>query len=147
MSIFPFFMTGGKDTILFSDPTLPTIQRSRSPLLKFIEQPTESKLDPKDGKHALISLSLSGLCLAQRKDSVDISPSPSWSFSGIFLVFPLVGFVLFGASGRSTQLLHSWRTKQTKTFKSSKSQSLGATVIQVGFSHSAQDRVLVGREK
>ncbi|XP_036850585.2 coiled-coil domain-containing protein 149 isoform X1 [Manis javanica] len=40
----------GKDTILFSDPTLPTIQRSRSPLLKFIEQPTESKLDPKDGE-------------------------------------------------------------------------------------------------
>ncbi|KAK2503776.1 hypothetical protein MC885_007594 [Smutsia gigantea] len=43
-------LPGGKDTILFSDPTLPTIQRSRSPLLKFIEQPTESKLDPKDGE-------------------------------------------------------------------------------------------------
>ncbi|XP_058156257.1 coiled-coil domain-containing protein 149 isoform X1 [Dasypus novemcinctus] len=40
----------GKDTILFSDPTLPTIQRSRSPLLKFIEQPTENKVNPRDGE-------------------------------------------------------------------------------------------------
>ncbi|KAM5284829.1 coiled-coil domain-containing protein 149 isoform 1-T1 [Hipposideros larvatus] len=38
----------GKDTILFSDPSLPTIQQSRSPLLKFIEQPTEDKASPKD---------------------------------------------------------------------------------------------------
>uniref|UniRef100_A0A7N9D4C7 Coiled-coil domain containing 149 n=1 Tax=Macaca fascicularis TaxID=9541 RepID=A0A7N9D4C7_MACFA len=40
----------GKDTILFSDPTLPSGQRSRSPLLKFVEQPTENKADPKDGE-------------------------------------------------------------------------------------------------
>ncbi|XP_077632704.1 coiled-coil domain-containing protein 149 isoform X2 [Crocuta crocuta] len=40
----------GKDTILFSDPALPTIQRSRSPLLKFIEQPTENKANSKDGE-------------------------------------------------------------------------------------------------
>ncbi|XP_008057645.1 coiled-coil domain-containing protein 149 isoform X1 [Carlito syrichta] len=40
----------GKDTILFSDPTLPTIQRSRSPLLKFVEQPAENKVNPKDGE-------------------------------------------------------------------------------------------------
>ncbi|XP_068831220.1 coiled-coil domain-containing protein 149 [Capricornis sumatraensis] len=40
----------GKDTILFSDPALPTMQRSRSPLLKFVEQPTESKASPKDGE-------------------------------------------------------------------------------------------------
>ncbi|XP_073898620.1 coiled-coil domain-containing protein 149 isoform X2 [Castor canadensis] len=40
----------GKDTILFSDPTLPTIQRSRSPLLKFAEQPMEKQMDPKDGE-------------------------------------------------------------------------------------------------
>ncbi|XP_035149839.1 coiled-coil domain-containing protein 149 isoform X3 [Callithrix jacchus] len=40
----------GKDTILFSDPTLPSGQRSRSPLLKFVEQPPENKVDPKDGE-------------------------------------------------------------------------------------------------
>ncbi|XP_011900698.1 PREDICTED: coiled-coil domain-containing protein 149 isoform X5 [Cercocebus atys] len=43
-------LPGGKDTILFSDPTLPSGQRSRSPLLKFVEQPTENKADPKDGE-------------------------------------------------------------------------------------------------
>lgn len=43
-------LPGGKDTILFSDPTLPTLQRSRSPLLKFIELPTEKKAHPKDGE-------------------------------------------------------------------------------------------------
>ncbi|XP_017372584.1 coiled-coil domain-containing protein 149 isoform X1 [Cebus imitator] len=39
-----------KDTILFSDPTLPSGQRSRSPLLKFVEQPSENRVDPKDGE-------------------------------------------------------------------------------------------------
>ncbi|XP_012519659.1 PREDICTED: coiled-coil domain-containing protein 149 [Propithecus coquereli] len=43
-------LPGGKDTILFSDPSLPTIQRSRSPLLKFVDQPTENKANPKDGE-------------------------------------------------------------------------------------------------
>ncbi|XP_039324438.1 coiled-coil domain-containing protein 149 isoform X2 [Saimiri boliviensis] len=43
-------LPGGKDTILFSDPTLPSGQRSRSPLLKFVEQPPENKADPKDGE-------------------------------------------------------------------------------------------------
>ncbi|XP_058402804.1 coiled-coil domain-containing protein 149 [Diceros bicornis minor] len=43
-------LPGGKDTILFTDPALPTIQRSRSPLLKFVEKPTESKANPKDGE-------------------------------------------------------------------------------------------------
>uniref|UniRef100_A0A9L0TRH3 Coiled-coil domain containing 149 n=1 Tax=Equus caballus TaxID=9796 RepID=A0A9L0TRH3_HORSE len=43
-------LPGGKDTILFSDPTLPTVQRSRSPLLKFVEQPAENKANPKDGE-------------------------------------------------------------------------------------------------
>ncbi|XP_027944856.1 coiled-coil domain-containing protein 149 [Eumetopias jubatus] len=43
-------LPGGKDTILFSDPALPTIQRSRSPLLKFIEQPTENKANSEDGE-------------------------------------------------------------------------------------------------
>ncbi|XP_038201985.1 coiled-coil domain-containing protein 149 isoform X1 [Arvicola amphibius] len=42
-------LPGGKDTILFSDPTLPAIQRSRSPLLKFVEQPTENKESTGDG--------------------------------------------------------------------------------------------------
>uniref|UniRef100_A0A8C5KV32 Coiled-coil domain containing 149 n=1 Tax=Jaculus jaculus TaxID=51337 RepID=A0A8C5KV32_JACJA len=40
-------LPGGKDTILFSDPTLP---RSRSPLLKFVEQPTENQGTAKDGE-------------------------------------------------------------------------------------------------
>uniref|UniRef100_A0A8C4LQB5 Coiled-coil domain containing 149 n=1 Tax=Equus asinus TaxID=9793 RepID=A0A8C4LQB5_EQUAS len=43
-------LPGGKDTILFSDPALPTVQRSRSPLLKFVEQPAENKANPKDGE-------------------------------------------------------------------------------------------------
>lgn len=72
--IFPFSTTGGKDTILFSDPSLPTIQQSRSPLLKFIEQPTEDKASPKDGKHTSISPSSPGVCLAQRWGSLDIGP-------------------------------------------------------------------------
>ncbi|XP_045330331.1 coiled-coil domain-containing protein 149 isoform X8 [Leopardus geoffroyi] len=42
-------LPGGKDTILFGDPAVPTIQRSRSPLLKFIEQPAENKTNSKDG--------------------------------------------------------------------------------------------------
>ncbi|XP_027630177.1 coiled-coil domain-containing protein 149 [Tupaia chinensis] len=40
----------GKDTILFGDPTLPAIQRSRSPLLKFMEQSSENKENPADGE-------------------------------------------------------------------------------------------------
>lgn len=43
-------LPGGKDTILFSDTTLPTLQRSRSPLLKFVELPTEKKANLKDGE-------------------------------------------------------------------------------------------------
>lgn len=43
-------LPGGKDTILFSDPTLPAVQRSRSPLLKFVEQPTENKASTGDGE-------------------------------------------------------------------------------------------------
>ncbi|XP_006899342.1 PREDICTED: coiled-coil domain-containing protein 149 [Elephantulus edwardii] len=42
-------LPGGKDTILFSDPTLPAIQKSRSPLTKLTEQPTENSVSPKDG--------------------------------------------------------------------------------------------------
>ncbi|XP_053433712.1 coiled-coil domain-containing protein 149 isoform X2 [Nycticebus coucang] len=43
-------LPGGKDAILLSDPTLPTTQRSRSPLLKFAEQPAENKGNPKDAE-------------------------------------------------------------------------------------------------
>ncbi|GAB1289651.1 Coiled-coil domain-containing 149 [Apodemus speciosus] len=43
-------LPGGKDTILLSDQTLPTIQRSKSPLLKFVEQPTENKESAGDGE-------------------------------------------------------------------------------------------------
>nr|XP_027801256.1 coiled-coil domain-containing protein 149 [Marmota flaviventris] len=43
-------LPGGKDTLLFSDPALPTTQRSRSPLLKFVDQPTETRVNPKDGE-------------------------------------------------------------------------------------------------
>ncbi|XP_028363789.1 coiled-coil domain-containing protein 149 isoform X2 [Phyllostomus discolor] len=43
-------LPGGKDTILFGDPALPTVQRSRSPLLKLVEQPTEHQANPKDGE-------------------------------------------------------------------------------------------------
>ncbi|XP_058526239.1 coiled-coil domain-containing protein 149 isoform X2 [Ochotona princeps] len=42
-------LPGSKDTILFSDSTLPTRQRSRSPLLKF-EPPDNNKANVKDGE-------------------------------------------------------------------------------------------------
>ncbi|XP_029333705.1 coiled-coil domain-containing protein 149 isoform X1 [Mus caroli] len=40
----------GKDTILLSDQTLSTIQRSKSPLLKFVEQSTDNKESARDGE-------------------------------------------------------------------------------------------------
>ncbi|XP_019060990.1 coiled-coil domain-containing protein 149 isoform X4 [Fukomys damarensis] len=40
----------GKDTILFREPALSTTPRSRSPLLKCVEQPTENQPSPKDGE-------------------------------------------------------------------------------------------------
>ncbi|XP_036275252.1 coiled-coil domain-containing protein 149 isoform X2 [Pipistrellus kuhlii] len=43
-------LPGGKDTIMFSDATLPTTQRSRSPLLKFAEKHPEDQVNPKDGE-------------------------------------------------------------------------------------------------
>ncbi|XP_036620531.1 coiled-coil domain-containing protein 149 isoform X2 [Trichosurus vulpecula] len=43
-------LPGGKDTITFNDSTLPVIQRSRSPLLKFIDQREENKTYTKDGE-------------------------------------------------------------------------------------------------
>ncbi|XP_069868841.1 coiled-coil domain-containing protein 149 isoform X4 [Dipodomys merriami] len=43
-------LPGGKDTILFNDSTLPNTQRSRSPLLKFAEQPLKKQMDAKEGE-------------------------------------------------------------------------------------------------
>ncbi|XP_048219834.1 coiled-coil domain-containing protein 149 isoform X1 [Perognathus longimembris pacificus] len=43
-------LPGGKDTILFSDSTLPNTQRSRSPLLKFAEQPLKKQMDAREGE-------------------------------------------------------------------------------------------------
>ncbi|NXY40291.1 CC149 protein, partial [Ceuthmochares aereus] len=37
-------LPGGKDTITFSDPTLPVIQRSRSPLLAFTDKPQKTEV-------------------------------------------------------------------------------------------------------
>uniref|UniRef100_A0A8B9EEU5 Coiled-coil domain containing 149 n=1 Tax=Anser cygnoides TaxID=8845 RepID=A0A8B9EEU5_ANSCY len=37
-------LPGGKDTITFSDPTLPVIQRSRSPLLAFTDKPQQTEV-------------------------------------------------------------------------------------------------------
>ncbi|XP_063165908.1 coiled-coil domain-containing protein 149 isoform X2 [Candoia aspera] len=38
-------LPGGKDTIMFSEPALPVIQRSRSPLLTFIDKPQQNPED------------------------------------------------------------------------------------------------------
>lgn len=90
---FPLSVTGGKDTILFGDPALPAIQRSRSPLLKFVEQPTEVKVNPKDGKCTSISLSSPGLCLAQRRGSPSISLFPSSQLPWHSRAYPRVSYV------------------------------------------------------
>ncbi|KAG8510313.1 Coiled-coil domain-containing protein 149, partial [Galemys pyrenaicus] len=42
-------LPGSKETLLFNDPTLPPIQRSRSPLLTFVESTPETKVNSKDG--------------------------------------------------------------------------------------------------
>ncbi|KAM8968139.1 coiled-coil domain-containing protein 149 isoform 3-T3 [Sarcophilus harrisii] len=43
-------LPGGKDTITFNDSPLPVLQRSRSPLLKFIDQREENKTYTKNGE-------------------------------------------------------------------------------------------------
>lgn len=94
---------------MFSDPTLPTTQRSRSPLLKFAEQPIEDKANPKDGKHTSISWSLLGLCLGQKRAQWTSVPSISVALLGHSLCFFLIlsccshGFILFGVSSQKTQ--------------------------------------------
>ncbi|XP_068799368.1 coiled-coil domain-containing protein 149 isoform X3 [Struthio camelus] len=45
-------LPGGKDTITFSDPTLPVIQRSRSPLLAFTDKPQQTEVQAEQkGEH------------------------------------------------------------------------------------------------
>lgn len=67
----PFFITGSKDTILFSDSTLPTRQRSRSPLLKF-EPPGNNKASVKDGEYPHVCPTF----LIRAWGAVEISQSP-----------------------------------------------------------------------
>ncbi|XP_058694323.1 coiled-coil domain-containing protein 149 isoform X2 [Poecile atricapillus] len=43
-------LPGGKDTITFSDPTLPVIQRSRSPLLAFADKPQKTEVQEQKGE-------------------------------------------------------------------------------------------------
>ncbi|NXO34386.1 CC149 protein, partial [Locustella ochotensis] len=55
-------LPGGKDTITFSDPTLPVIQRSRSPLLAFADKPQRTEVQEQkrecDETYAVASESL-----------------------------------------------------------------------------------------
>ncbi|XP_035180648.1 coiled-coil domain-containing protein 149 isoform X4 [Oxyura jamaicensis] len=44
-------LPGGKDTITFSDPTVPVIQRSRSPLLAFTDKPQQTEVQEQKGEH------------------------------------------------------------------------------------------------
>ncbi|KAM9661106.1 coiled-coil domain-containing protein 149 isoform 2-T2 [Morphnus guianensis] len=45
-------LPGGKDTITFSDPTLPVIQQSRSPLLAFTDKPQKTEVQEQKGERA-----------------------------------------------------------------------------------------------
>ncbi|XP_035407701.1 coiled-coil domain-containing protein 149 isoform X2 [Cygnus atratus] len=45
-------LPGGKDTITFSDPTLPVIQRSRSPLLAFTDKPQQTEVQEQKGERS-----------------------------------------------------------------------------------------------
>ncbi|XP_062431389.1 coiled-coil domain-containing protein 149 isoform X2 [Rhea pennata] len=44
-------LPGGKDTITFTDPTLPVIQRSRSPLLAFTDKLHQTEVREQKGEH------------------------------------------------------------------------------------------------
>ncbi|KAM4673060.1 coiled-coil domain-containing protein 149 isoform 4-T4 [Amazona ochrocephala] len=75
-------LPGGKDTITFSDPTLPVTQRSRSPLLAFTDKPlkTEVQAEQKrecDATCAVSSESLApeGTNLSNRKQNKHFYPS------------------------------------------------------------------------
>lgn len=46
-----FLVSGGKDTITFSDASLPVIQRSRSPLLAFTDKPQQAEVQGEHLEH------------------------------------------------------------------------------------------------
>ncbi|NXT78297.1 CC149 protein, partial [Zapornia atra] len=74
-------LPGGKDTITFSDPTLPVIQRSRSPLLAFTDKPQKTEVQEQKGEHdeagavASESLAPEGTNLNNRNQNKHFYPS------------------------------------------------------------------------
>ncbi|KAM6261600.1 coiled-coil domain-containing protein 149 isoform 2-T3 [Porphyrio hochstetteri] len=83
-------LPGGKDTITFSDPTLPVIQRSRSPLLAFTDKPQKTDVQAEQkGEHdetgavASESLAPEGTNLNNRNQNKHFYPSlPQLPFEG-----------------------------------------------------------------
>ncbi|KAM9578960.1 coiled-coil domain-containing protein 149 isoform 2-T2 [Guaruba guarouba] len=71
----------GKDTITFSDPTLPVTQRSRSPLLAFTDKPLKTEVQEQKGECdatcavASESLAPEGTNLSNRKQNKHFYPS------------------------------------------------------------------------
>ncbi|XP_029873628.1 coiled-coil domain-containing protein 149 isoform X2 [Aquila chrysaetos chrysaetos] len=71
----------GKDTITFSDPTLPVIQQSRSPLLAFTDKPQKTKVQEQKGERAetcpvaSASLAPEGTNLSNRNQTKHFYPS------------------------------------------------------------------------
>ncbi|XP_053921861.1 coiled-coil domain-containing protein 149 isoform X4 [Cuculus canorus] len=74
-------LPGGKDTITFGDPTLPVIQRSRSPLLAFTDKPQKTEVQEQKGECgetcAVVSESLApeGRNLSNRNQNKHFYPS------------------------------------------------------------------------
>ncbi|XP_029873639.1 coiled-coil domain-containing protein 149 isoform X3 [Aquila chrysaetos chrysaetos] len=75
-------LPGGKDTITFSDPTLPVIQQSRSPLLAFTDKPQKTKVQAEQkGERAetcpvaSASLAPEGTNLSNRNQTKHFYPS------------------------------------------------------------------------
>ncbi|KGL95442.1 Coiled-coil domain-containing protein 149, partial [Charadrius vociferus] len=74
-------LPGGKDTITFSDPTLPVIQRSRSPLLAFTDKPQKTEVQEQKGERdetcavASASLAPEGANLNNRNQNKHFYPS------------------------------------------------------------------------
>ncbi|XP_029873670.1 coiled-coil domain-containing protein 149 isoform X6 [Aquila chrysaetos chrysaetos] len=74
-------LPGGKDTITFSDPTLPVIQQSRSPLLAFTDKPQKTKVQEQKGERAetcpvaSASLAPEGTNLSNRNQTKHFYPS------------------------------------------------------------------------
>ncbi|KFQ32935.1 Coiled-coil domain-containing protein 149, partial [Mesitornis unicolor] len=74
-------LPGGKDTITFSDPTLPVLQRSRSPLLAFTDKPQKTEVQEQKGDRdetcavASESLAPEGTNLNNRNQNKHFYPS------------------------------------------------------------------------